>query len=249
MLELQAPLSEGDVITQAIEERWRKLENTDIDDDKDVMYYRAHITIKDMYALKINERIQKFMQGQMAQREKEISELSQMQIFGKTSNQEEVTKIFDGLMEEYKYEVVPEPLLFGRYDHRKIGNIIYSLKDQSSFWSSESPESLKKKEEGLALLSERVEEHLDHWISHLDKLEPELDHLKSKIDDEVKKINCLTDHFAFVNMKQRDYLNLSNTILTQQQLLSKVIKDLQLKFTQFQQVNNPELQFNVSLFI
>ena len=57
MLALQSPISDGDPITTAIEERWRKLEATEIDDDSDVMYYRAHISIKDMYAMKINERI------------------------------------------------------------------------------------------------------------------------------------------------------------------------------------------------
>ena len=59
-----------------MEDRWRKLEAIDIDDDKDVMYYRAHISIKDMYAMKINERIQKYMEDQMAKKENEISELS-----------------------------------------------------------------------------------------------------------------------------------------------------------------------------
>jgi hypothetical protein len=33
-----------------MEDRWRTLEDTDIDEDKDVMYYRAHVSIKDVYA-------------------------------------------------------------------------------------------------------------------------------------------------------------------------------------------------------
>ena len=75
-------MRDGDGITGAIEERWRKLEHTDIDEESDVMYYRAHISIKDMYAMKINERIQKYMSTKMADREQEISDLSKLQIFG-----------------------------------------------------------------------------------------------------------------------------------------------------------------------
>jgi len=55
-------------------------------------------------------------------------------------------------MDQYKYQVVKEPL--GKLDYRKIAN---SFKDSSSFWGKEAPESLLKKEEGLAILSERLE--------------------------------------------------------------------------------------------
>jgi hypothetical protein len=86
MKALQGPVDAGDTITSAMEDRWRKLEAKDIDDDPDVMYYRAHISIKDMYAMKINERMQLFMSKQMQQREDEITRLSKMNIFGKVSN-------------------------------------------------------------------------------------------------------------------------------------------------------------------
>ena len=55
-------------------------------------------------------------------------------------------------MEQYQYQVVKDPL--GKLDYRKIA---YSFKDSSSFWGAEAPDSLLKKEEGLALLSERLE--------------------------------------------------------------------------------------------
>ena len=44
------PLKNGDEIVKIMEDRWRTLEDTDIDEDKDVMYYRAHVSIKDVYA-------------------------------------------------------------------------------------------------------------------------------------------------------------------------------------------------------
>ena len=89
--------------------------------------------------------------------------------------------------------------MHGKYDHRKISNIIYSFKNQSSFWSSESPESLLKKEEGLALLSERLEQHLDSMIGHLDSLEPELSHINSKVEEEFNKVKSLTQHYETVS--------------------------------------------------
>ena len=54
---LGEPFSTGDEIVKIMEDRWRKLENVDIDDDKDVMYYRAHVSVKDMYAERIFERM------------------------------------------------------------------------------------------------------------------------------------------------------------------------------------------------
>ena len=65
---------------------------------------------------------------------------------------EEVTQIFDFLMEQYKYQVVKEPL--GKIDYRKV---VGGFRDSSSFWGKEAPESLRRKEEGLAMLSERLE--------------------------------------------------------------------------------------------
>ena len=119
-------------------------------------------------------------------------------------------------MEEYKYQVLPEALLYGKYDCRKIRKVMYGMKDNYYLWSGESPESLLKKEESLSLLTERLESHLDHWIDHLDHLEPELVSVQSSIATEVIKIKCLTEHFADVNKKQRDFLDLSNSILNQQ---------------------------------
>jgi hypothetical protein len=171
---------------------------TDIDDDPDVMYYRAHISIKDMYALKINERMQKFMDTTMASKETHISNLSKMQLFGPNSNEDEVTQMFNFLKEQYKYQVVSQPLL-ADFDSKKIANLIYGLKDQSSFWTKESKESLKKKEEGLALLSERLEEHLGEWIGHLGSLENELNYVNYKISEEFQKIRCLTAHYENVS--------------------------------------------------
>ena len=199
------------------------------------MYYRAHISIKDMYAMKLNERIQNYMNTEMADREKEISDLSKLEIFG-GPNREEVTQVFDFLMEEYKYQVVKEPL--GKLDFRKIAN---SFKDSSSFWGKESPESLLKKEEGLALLCERLEQHLEQWVDHLETLEPELEDLKAKYDQEIIKVGCLTTHFSKVNTKQRDFLNLSNSLLREQQVLNSVMKDFHNHFIEFQKVTNPEL--------
>ena len=79
---LQEPFSNGDEIVKTMEDRWRKLENVDIDDDKDVMYYRAHVSIKDMYAERIFERMQAHLENELAEKEQEVSRRSEIQVLG-----------------------------------------------------------------------------------------------------------------------------------------------------------------------
>jgi hypothetical protein len=57
--------------------------------------------------------------------------------------------------------------------------------------------------------------------------------MKAKYDEEIIKIGCLTNHFEKINSKQRDFLNLSNTILGEQQVLNQAMKDFHNNFIEF----------------
>ena len=63
---LQEPFNNGDEIVKTMEDRWRTLKEVDIDDDKDVMYYRAHCSIKDMYAGSIFERMDSRIENELS---------------------------------------------------------------------------------------------------------------------------------------------------------------------------------------
>lgn len=160
-----------------MEDRWRKLENTDIDDDKDVMYYRAHVGIKDLYANEIFERMQKLMETDLVQKEKDLQEQIEMKIFGVENTSGEVTKVMDSLA-SFRYQLTPNLLLLPRYNSGKISSIISSLNSNGYLWGTEAPEIVKSKDEQLEILAQRLEEHVDGWINHLDdKLLPELQDL------------------------------------------------------------------------
>lgn len=152
---LQEPFSNGDEIVKTMEDRWRKLENVDIDDDKDVMYYRAHVSIKDMYAERIFERMQAHLENELSEKEQEVSRRSQIQVLGGES-QKEVAKVFDTLG-PYKYNLSPELLLVPKYNPSQISKIVSSLNSNGVLWGKEAPEIVKSKDEKLELLTERLE--------------------------------------------------------------------------------------------
>jgi hypothetical protein len=79
--------------------------------------------------------------------------------------------------------------------------LVSSLKDSSSFWSSESAESLQRKEESLGLLTERLEQHLNGWINDLDKTDQDLQKINQNVKSEFVKINELTKHFENISEK------------------------------------------------
>jgi hypothetical protein len=48
--EITKPLSKGDILHASLHQNLTDLKNTEIDKDKDVLFYRAHCSIKDMYS-------------------------------------------------------------------------------------------------------------------------------------------------------------------------------------------------------
>ena len=85
------------------------------------------------------------------------------------------------------------------------------------FWGKEAPEKVQSKDEQLELLSDRLEQHLDRWVNHLDNsLIPELKDLNNNIESEFTKIKVLTAHYSDFNKLNREYLDEISTLVTQQ---------------------------------
>ena len=120
-----------------------------------------------------------------------------------------------------------------------------SLNSNGVFWGKEPEEKVKSKDEELELISERLEQHLESWVNHLDKsLIPELKDLNSGIKTEFNKIKVLTEFYKDINAQQREYLDEISTVITQQSKLRNVMISFQEWYNSFQKKTNFELQFN-----
>ena len=139
------------------------MKGVNIDDDKDVMFFRAYLTAKDMYSEKVAKDLEQrvghggFVNNKHQALIKRLTAASAL---------EEEAQIVREDLDEYEYSMMH---LHGRLIQGK--NVPKVNKDN------------------IHVIAERTEQHLDAWIGHLDNVtQPELEKFTHKIENEHKKM-------------------------------------------------------------
>lgn len=133
-----------DPISSRIEDKLDNMKASNIDDDKDVMFFRAYLTAKDMYADKVAKDIEKrvghggFVNNKHQALIKRLTAASAL---------EEEAQIVREELDEYEYSMM--------HLHGKL---------------IEGKKVPKVNKDNIDLIAERTEQHLDAWINHLDKV-------------------------------------------------------------------------------
>ena len=76
-------------------------------ESSDMIWYKAHQSILNMYMEKIDDRISNLKNKGLGDELEKIVELKQKQLFGDMPNEDAVQKVFDYIMYEYKYCLCP----------------------------------------------------------------------------------------------------------------------------------------------
>lgn len=188
---LTSPLGQ-DKIADMIQDKKKELDRLELDDDSDIMYFKGHLGIKDLYAAEIIDRMGKKIDG--------IDKLA-----------DEKQKHFDELKAFYeagKHAEVPEKLIeFLQNSHRfnLLGGETLNLKSMTE-------RDLKKmKDEDLEALATRLEEHSSQWIDHAEKLSSEL----SDIDENLSQLIQKKREFLQFTKEKMDFFDgMSNKVKT-----------------------------------
>lgn len=194
---LQEPIKEGDKISERFEARKEKLIKEENEESDEIRFYRAHQTILNMYITQLGDRIQHTQNTTLQEMNKELTAANQLRIeglFGEGENVNFVTKTMTHLMQDYKYQLLPE---YGPLANSVDENKIDSLSDEE-----------------LELMAVRLQEHVGEMKGHLEaSVTPELKHIKENVELEHIRMQEIINQIAKVSKLLTAYKDLEATLI------------------------------------